>query len=118
MPAYLMEQLARYQGEELTRRAERAQARSKRADSIHRRSSRLRLRRLRIKLRKTYRPVELDLRDSGPVRGPAPKIGTPHSKPIVPTVRPKASGGPACGHAYEFGSSGQDLVLTHAQTRP
>jgi hypothetical protein len=68
MPAYLMEQLARYQREELTRQAERAQIRSKQTDFTHVRSSRLRLRRLRFKLRKTVPPVEIDLRDSGSVR--------------------------------------------------
>jgi hypothetical protein len=68
MPAYLMEQLARYQREELTRQAERAQIRSEQGDSIHSLSSRLRLRRLRFKLRKTDPPVEIDLRDSGFVR--------------------------------------------------
>jgi hypothetical protein len=68
MPAYLMELLARYQGEELTRRAERAQIRSKQGDPLRRRSPRLTLRR-RFKLRKTDPPVEIDLRDSGPVPG-------------------------------------------------
>jgi hypothetical protein len=68
MPAYLMEQLARYQGEELTRQADRAQIRPNQEDPIHRRSSRLRLRRLRFKLGKIYPPVEIDLRGSGSVR--------------------------------------------------
>jgi hypothetical protein len=75
MPAYLMEQLARYRREELTRQAERAQVRSIHSHSTHRRSGRLRLRRLRFKLRRlrfklrqTVLPVEIDLRDSGSVR--------------------------------------------------
>jgi len=68
MPPYVMEQLARYQREELTRQAERAQIRREQGDSIHRRSSRLRLRRLRSKWWKTDLPVEIDLRDSGSVR--------------------------------------------------
>jgi hypothetical protein len=58
MPAYLMEQLARQRGEELTRQAERAQILSEQGDSIYRRSSRLRLWRLRFNLRKTDPPVE------------------------------------------------------------
>jgi hypothetical protein len=68
MPAYLMEQLARYRREELTRQAERAQVRSIHSHSTHRRSGRLRFRRLRFKLRQTVLPVEIDLRDSGSVR--------------------------------------------------
>jgi hypothetical protein len=69
MPAYLMEQLARHQGEEFTRQAERAQIRSNQRDVTHRRSSRLRLWRLRFKPRKADLPVEIDLRDSGSLRG-------------------------------------------------
>jgi hypothetical protein len=101
LPAYLMEQLARYQGEEIRRQAERVRFRSSEGDSIHRRSSRLRLRRLRFKLRRTDPPVEIDLRDSGSVGEPSGKIGVPHSKPIAPTVRPRASGEPASVRAID-----------------
>jgi hypothetical protein len=72
LPPYLMEQLARYQREELTRQAERAQIRSTQGDPIHRRSFRLRLPWLRFKLRKTALPVEIDLRDSGSAGRTAP----------------------------------------------
>jgi hypothetical protein len=71
MPAYLMEQLARYQREEIRRKAERAHIRSNQRDSIYRRSPRLWLRGLRFKLRKTGRPVEIDLRDPSSLRRPS-----------------------------------------------
>jgi hypothetical protein len=100
MPAYLMEQLASHQHEELARQAERAQIQSAQRDTTRRRSSWLRLR-LRMKgaeERSAGRKRPLGFRFR---LGDRLKIGVRNYTPIVPTVRPGTSLRPTCNQTID-----------------